>query len=82
MKFGILLHNKNKMRFVRYVLIWYIQLDYTKLFQLMHSFGNKSPIETYKLNVLPIYVFNINKWKGMIIDTPYPFLREKNIDEI
>ena len=52
MKFGILLQKKSKMDFVRYVLVKNIQLHYTQLLQLMRSFVNKSPIETYKLNVV------------------------------
>ena len=52
MKFGNLLHNKNEMQFVRYVLVYYIQLHYTQLFQLMHRFLNTSPIETYKSNAV------------------------------
>ena len=52
MKFGILLQNESKMRLVRHVFVWYFQLHDTQLFQLMQSFINKSPIETYKLNVV------------------------------
>ena len=52
MKFRILLHIKSKLLFVRFVLFLYIELHYTQLFQLKHSFDNRSPIEAYKLNVV------------------------------